>query len=394
MAKYLITDTLLDNLADSISTKSGVSTPMTISEMTDAVDDIPTGGVDLTTFVSADGITFTCNKTWAECSDIVDSGDQSALLTDGYGFQTSLVASYLSLTTIYYTGYDGDGKPFMDIIYNSNGTITSTTPSHAAPTLTTKSITANGTYNASSDSADGYSSVTVNVSGGTVKMGALRSDAELVQSWTSDKLFVQDMLGTIPAYTTSNTSIVSTENLTPIVDVDFTTYDYILVYRCLNTPIYSNGTNMGTGKLIHSLEAGTCELVSLPEAEYVSGYITGVANAVVTQNNKKTVYAGSSSSVSIVTLSTVYGIYNNFINPAISGNLTANGTITAKSPSVTMRGSSTYFSSTYWGALTDIRLQYVIELWRSPKASPINCYAVGSQELHIIDCATGNGTLT
>ena len=32
--------------------------------------------------------------------------------------------------------------------------------------LITKSITANGTYNASSDSADGYSSVTVNVSGG------------------------------------------------------------------------------------------------------------------------------------------------------------------------------------------------------------------------------------
>ena len=33
-------------------------------------------------------------------------------------------------------------------------------------TLITKNITANGTYNASSDSADGYSSVTVNVSGG------------------------------------------------------------------------------------------------------------------------------------------------------------------------------------------------------------------------------------
>lgn len=33
-------------------------------------------------------------------------------------------------------------------------------------TLTTKSITQNGTYNASSDNADGYSSVTVNVSGG------------------------------------------------------------------------------------------------------------------------------------------------------------------------------------------------------------------------------------
>ena len=33
--------------------------------------------------------------------------------------------------------------------------------------LITKSITANGTYNASSDNADGYSSVTVNVSGGS-----------------------------------------------------------------------------------------------------------------------------------------------------------------------------------------------------------------------------------
>lgn len=34
---------------------------------------------------------------------------------------------------------------------------------NVSPNLTTKSITANGTYNASSDSADGYSSVTVNV---------------------------------------------------------------------------------------------------------------------------------------------------------------------------------------------------------------------------------------
>lgn len=36
----------------------------------------------------------------------------------------------------------------------------------STPTLITKSITQNGTYNASSDNADGYSSVTVNVSGG------------------------------------------------------------------------------------------------------------------------------------------------------------------------------------------------------------------------------------
>lgn len=47
-------------------------------------------------------------------------------------------------------------------------TIFGTTGSYegGSATLITKSITANGTYNASSDNADGYSSVTVNVSGG------------------------------------------------------------------------------------------------------------------------------------------------------------------------------------------------------------------------------------
>lgn len=46
-------------------------------------------------------------------------------------------------------------------ILGITGNYTGTTP-----TLITKNITQNGTYNASSDNADGYSSVTVNVSGG------------------------------------------------------------------------------------------------------------------------------------------------------------------------------------------------------------------------------------
>ena len=49
---------------------------------------------------------------------------------------------------------DGDSQ----VTYRSSGTETI-----VAPDLTTKSITANGTYNASSDNADGYSQVTVNV---------------------------------------------------------------------------------------------------------------------------------------------------------------------------------------------------------------------------------------
>lgn len=44
--------------------------------------------------------------------------------------------------------------------------VTGTYEGSGSATLITKSITQNGTYNASSDNADGYSSVTVNVSGG------------------------------------------------------------------------------------------------------------------------------------------------------------------------------------------------------------------------------------
>ena len=50
--------------------------------------------------------------------------------------------------------------------YTAAGVKTAGTGSGGGSTLITKTITANGTYNASSDNADGYSSVTVNVSGG------------------------------------------------------------------------------------------------------------------------------------------------------------------------------------------------------------------------------------
>ena len=50
-----------------------------------------------------------------------------------------------------------------DVTYRSSGT---TTPVPVVPTLITKTITENGTYEAEDDDADGYSEVTVNVQGG------------------------------------------------------------------------------------------------------------------------------------------------------------------------------------------------------------------------------------
>lgn len=73
-----------------------------------------------------------------------------------------------------------------------NGELVTGTASGGGATLITKSITANGTYNASSDNADGYSSVTVNVSGGGSGGGNMSDpirffdyDGTLVASYSS-----------------------------------------------------------------------------------------------------------------------------------------------------------------------------------------------------------------
>ena len=69
--------------------------------------------------------------------------------------------------------FEGGTTPTGTISITQNGTVDVTNYATAdvnvsggSSTLITKTITANGTYNASSDNADGYSQVTVNVAGG------------------------------------------------------------------------------------------------------------------------------------------------------------------------------------------------------------------------------------
>lgn len=85
-----------------------------------------------------------------------------------------------------------------------NGELVTGTASGGGATLITKSITANGTYNASSDNADGYSSVTVNVSGGGGGGGSMSDpirffdyDGALVASYSA----VPSSLPSVPTHT-------------------------------------------------------------------------------------------------------------------------------------------------------------------------------------------------
>ena len=101
----------------------------------------------------------------SENAGVVDtSTNMNTLLSNGVSFNYQLnenvdftftpINAETALGVNNFWADEGDSQ----VTYRSSGTETI-----VAPDLTTKSITENGTYNASSDNADGYSQVTVNV---------------------------------------------------------------------------------------------------------------------------------------------------------------------------------------------------------------------------------------
>ena len=88
------------------------------------------------------------------------TSQQTLSVNSGYSGNGTITVNAVtsSIDNNIMTGNIKNGVSILGVTGNYTGT---------TPTLTTKNITQNGTYNASSDNADGYSSVTVNVSGGS-----------------------------------------------------------------------------------------------------------------------------------------------------------------------------------------------------------------------------------
>lgn len=261
-------------------------------------------------------------------------------------------------------------------------------------TLTTKTITVNGTYNASSDNADGYSSVTVNVSGGstTLKMGVIRPDAELVKTWSEDALLIDDLGTTMPSYTTNTVTVSASAALTPTYTLNTSDYYYYVLERCLVTPSYSTALKSKAMEEYFS-RAAAYEIISVDSSVIKTLNGTTTSTQYLSLLNVGTwgvlVYWTGASTANSIT--TGYGVYPTFVIPAISGN-----EMTVKSPSISLHGSSSYLSETNYNAITDVRLQYVIELYRAPKNSmSVNGWQAVSQSLSVFDdIANNNGTLT
>lgn len=112
-------------------------------------------------------------------------------------------------------------------------------------TLINKSITANGTYNASSDNADGYSSVTVNVSGG----GSVSYDTKTATGANyQTSMEFTSMKGEPKAFVCRLNAQVSSSGST--------TYYYIVDVSAYGTTTHGNCFRIGSTRRVENITSG------------------------------------------------------------------------------------------------------------------------------------------
>lgn len=234
--------------------------------------------------------------------------------------------------------------------------------------------------------------------GGALKMGVIRPDAELVKAWTDDVYAVADEGVTIPAYSTTAQTLIAAANLnlSPSIELDTSVYDYFLLSRLLTTPVYSSAAG-AKGKPIYCATAHCYEIVVIPKNYMQAGGKSYSTNSVAntTFSFSRMLYWSTATALGCYTSNT-YGAFQS--NPTLSFNpssSTGKGTPTINSPALNLRGNTGYFTSSVWGTLTDVRRQYIIEMYRVPRGNNnLHGWSLWSTAKHVIDCAQGTGKLT
>ena len=218
-----------------------------------------------------------------------------------------------------------------------------------------------------------------------LKPTVLRPDAQLVQSFTYDKYINADEEITIPGYSTTAQTLKASANLTPTVSVDPATETFFIIEKFLTIPEY-NITTKAKGRAEYTYCVYLYELARIPanlvETIDKSKAITSATNIIGTMTSYRLLYWSSASAISLYA-SNGYGCYQTPTAPTISGT-----TLTIKSPALAVRGSTSYFTSTFMNALTDIRYQYAIDVYKAPKeALGIDGWITNSVVNHVLECA-------
>ena len=230
------------------------------------------------------------------------------------------------------------------------------------------------------------------ISGASLKMGVLRPDAEKVKTWSYDLLAVDDEGITIPSYSTTAQTVRASEAMSGTYTFDYTNYDYYVLERFLTIPTYSISTK-AKGRVEYHIGSCAYEVVNIP-ANQMHALIDPTKNVAATRAINavgawyRSVYWSSASAVAAYSTS-AYSTSQIVVAPAISS-----GVLTINTPTWSMRGHTTYFTNTYFNAITDIRYQFIAELYRSPKGDMnLDGWGIQQQALHIINDVHNNNQI-
>ena len=222
-----------------------------------------------------------------------------------------------------------------------------------------------------------------------LKRGVIRPDAELVETWSYDKLWIEDEGNTLPPYSTTAITLKASEQLDVTHEWDLDNYKYLVLMRGLAIPFY-NMNNIARGRVEFSISNAAFELVSTETGDFrafvdptiasrspVLGWLTA-GGAVY-----RMPYITNSLGQLSVYSATSYGIWVVMVGPTYG-----NGVSSINSPNLTLRCQANVFDKPFYEALTDIRFQWIIELWREPIGSLDYDGWTANQELeHILECA-------
>ena len=219
----------------------------------------------------------------------------------------------------------------------------------------------------------------------TLNPWVMRPDAEKVYTLEYDKYIVADEGVTFPAYTATAQTLKASQTISPTVPRDTANYNYYVTIRALSIPEYSV-TTKAKGRVEYTFASAFYEVVDYP-ANTISALIdntklTSLSYSIYSAGNNVGIIYWSSGTALARYASAAYGVAQTITAPTVSGTA-----ITIKTPALIARGHTTYFTSTYMNAVTDVRYQYIIEVYRAPKDHlNFNGWGMFNMSEHIMDC--------
>lgn len=256
-------------------------------------------------------------------------------------------------------------------------------PTSEPPTGTKQiSITQNGT---STTDVSGYANAEVTANVPQMQRGVLRPDAELVETWSYDKLWIAEEGETLPAYSTTAQTLKASEQLDVTHEWDLDNYKYFVLERGLAIPLY-NTDEIARGRVEWSSSSCGYELV-YPEAGIFHALVDptksygSIALSWVVSGGafyRMPYFTNALGSMSVYS-ATSYGVWIGMTSPSYGS-----GEVRINSPQFVLRCQPNVFDRPFYEALDDIRFQWIIELWREPVGSLNYNGWVANQELDYI----------